>query len=175
MKWKVENSKFYNEIMEAAVKYFGMDAETTTEAELHQQFTTAETVDAMRGQIKTEVVAAVKAETDQLTAKVVALETKVAALETDLAASKTALDAANKQVADLQTAAAGKDAELANAKAQTTTLAAEVATLKAGAKSGENGDGDNGLPISQNATGGVGTVIKTPDFAQRLGIKVASA
>lgn len=173
MKWKVENSKFYAEIMEAAVKYFGMDAETTTEAELHQKIESAESVETMREAIKTEVVAAVKAETDQLTAKVSTLETKVSALETELAASKAALDAANKQVADLQTAAAGKDVELNNAKAQTATLAAEVATLKAGAKKGENGDGNDGLPIKETATTGVGTVIKTPEFAQRLGIKTA--
>lgn len=170
MTWKVENSKFYAEIMEAAVKYFGMDAETTTEAELHQKLDTAETVDEMRASLKLEVEAAVKAETDKITAKVSELETSVKKLEADLAASKTALEAANKQVSELQTSIATKDAELKNAGEQTKQLAAEVAKLKVGAAGG-NGDDDGNLPIPDKKTAVVGTEIKATDFAQRLGIK----
>lgn len=173
MKWKVENSKFYAEIMEAAVKYFGMDAETTTEAELHQKFETAESVDTMRASLKTEVEAAVKTETEKITARVTELEATVKQLQTDLAASKTALEAANNQVAELQKADATKDAELNNAKAQNKSLAADLAKIKAGGKSTEGGDGDGNLPIPEGAANGVGTEIKATEFAQRLGIKKA--
>lgn len=170
MKWNVENSKFYAEIMEAAVKYFGMDAESTTEAELHQKFEMAESVETIRASIRTEVEAAVKSEMEGITEKVSALETQIADLQTQLATSQTALESANKQIADLQTAAAEKDAELANAKAQNMTLAGEVAKLKAGAGTGDGGDGNGGLPIPEQTTGTVGTQIKATDFAQRLGI-----
>lgn len=172
MKWKVENSKFYAEIMEAAVKYFGMDAETATEAEVHQQFETAESVETMRASIRTEVDAAVKAETDKINARVAELETSVKKFETDLAASKAALEAANKQVTEFQTAVEQSKVELANAKAQNATLAAELAKVKAGGGKTDD-DVDGNLPIPETGKGAVGVEIKATEFAQRLGIKKA--
>ena len=165
--FKIENSKFYAEIMESVVKYFGMDAENVTEAEVHQKVVESETVGAMEARLTAAATAAVQTQIDALQTKLDALDAKFTALEAEATKSKSDLEAANGKVTTLEAEAAKSKADLEAANGKVTTLAGEVATLKAGKPVGGVQGAEDGLPLEESGTK-FGTEIKATDLAARL-------
>lgn len=166
--FKIENSKFYTEIMESVVKYFNMDAGNVTEAEVHQKIVEAETVEAMTARLTADANAAVKTQMETLQTQLNDLSAKVTALETEAGTNKTALEAANLKVTELETEAASNKTALESANAKVTELGGQVATLKAGKPVGGTDPQDANLNTgSANALGG--TTIQSTELGKKLG------
>lgn len=167
--FKIETSKFYSEIMESVVKYFGMDAEGTTEAEVHQKIVEAETLTAMEARLTAAANESVKATMADLQSQLTALSGKVTAMEAAAATATDELKTANEKVTAMEVAAATANSQLDAANTKVIQLAGEVATLKAGKPAGGGEGADNGLELGEGGTK-FGTVIPSTDLAAKLGI-----
>lgn len=157
--WNANNSKFYAQIMDGLANLFGMKAEDTTEAELHQRLTEAETHAAMAEKAKAEGLAAAAAEVADLKAQLTALAAeKAEAVEsaTELTANVAEL---TEKVAGLESDLTAANTALAAKVKEANTLAGEVARLTAGKKPKEAADTDGDEHLSK-APAGNGQVVK---------------
>jgi len=132
--WNANNSKFYAQIMDSLAGFFGLKSEDTTEAELHQKLTEAQTQTVLAEKAKEEGLAAAAKEVADLKADVVRLTAELEAANetaTNAAAEVETLKAdAVKLESDLTAANSAMAAKVKEAN----TLAGEVARLTAGAK-----------------------------------------
>jgi len=75
--WNINAAKFYSETMNALASFFGLDAETSTEAELHQKLVDAKTIEDVR----TQAVADMKTQMESFQNQLSELNTRFEALE----------------------------------------------------------------------------------------------
>jgi len=158
--FNASNSRFYSQIMESLAGFFGLKAEDTTEAELHQRLTEAETQTALAEKAKADGLAAAAEEVNTLKTQLATLTAEKAAAEettTDLQAAITML---TERATALESDLTAANSALAAKVKEVNTLAGEVARLTAGKlpKGAEESDGDDGL--SDETPDGKGQVIE---------------
>ena len=139
-------SKLFPQIMAAAAAFFGLDAETATEAEVHNAFGGLEPLKAQIDTAKTDAIAANTAELTELKEKVGTFQTQLDELKTQVTQKDTRIAELQTELSTVQTKSA---ADLKAAKEQhdseIKTLSGQVAALRAG-KPLENPASEQGLP-----------------------------
>lgn len=145
--WNATNSKFYAQIMDGLAGFFGLKAEDTTEAELHQRLTEAETQVKMAEKAKAEGLAAAAAEVDDLKAQLATLTAEKEAAEETATELQAQVERLTESAGALESDLTAANSALATKVKEANTLAAEVARLTAGkpVKGAEAVDGDDGL------------------------------
>lgn len=144
--WNASASKFYSETMNALASFFGLNADETTEAELHQQLIEAGSL----AQIKASAIAEAN---EAVQAQMADFQSQLAALQTDFATLKTDADAKAEKVLELETAletvrgeVAGKDDTIAGHLQEIKTLSGTVATLRAAKTTDKDTPPDDSKP-----------------------------
>lgn len=162
--WNASASNFYGQIMNSLAAFFGLDAEETTEAELHQQLSEAGTLAGIRAAATAEALEGVKTQMTDI-------ETKLADLQTQFDAMKADTDAKAGKITELETqleavngAIAEKEKAIGNHKATIVSLSGELATLKAGKPIDKNTPPDGSKPIEQAANTGSARVVSQEEF-----------
>ena len=130
--WNASNSKFYSPIMDALAGFFGLKAEDTTEAELHQRLTEAETQAALAEKAKADGLAAAADEITDLKAQLATLTAEKAAADEQLTTLQTQVDELTEKATGLESDLTAANAAIATKVKEVNTLAAEVARLTAG-------------------------------------------
>ena len=125
--WNIKAANFYSQIMNQACTFLGINADETTEAEVHQGLADAGTLEGVRAQAVSDMEAkmsgfeaslsALTAEVETMKAQISEKDTAIAALE---AAALTAQEAGNETAKIIAT----KEASIKS-------LSGEVANLKA--------------------------------------------
>jgi chromosome segregation ATPase len=132
--WNANNSNFYAQIMDSLSAFFGLKAEDTTEAELHQKLTEAKTQVELAEAAKTEGLAAAAKEVEGLKADVARLAAELTAA-TETATTATAeVETLKASAVKLESDLTAANTALATKVKEANTLAGEVARLTAGAK-----------------------------------------
>jgi len=147
----VSKSKLYQQIMEAAVSFFGLDQKSATEAEVHDALDGAEPLAKQLEQAKASGGGDAK--------KVADLEEKVNGFQAQLDKLAKEIEAKDARIAELQvevtTAKADADKTLEALKGQhkkeISTLAGQVAALKAGTIQEHDEGGGDTIPATQKA------------------------
>lgn len=136
MKFDASTSKLYQQIMEAAVTFLGLDAATATETDVHAALDGKEPLAAQLEAAKLAAVADLKKEFDTMKGEFEANKGKLTDLQKQFDDLKTATDTKDARITELQTdiAAAKKatDDLKVQHKTETEKLAGELATAKAG-------------------------------------------
>lgn len=168
--WDISKSKFYADIMTKLTAFFGLDAESATEAEIDQALQNVKSIPEI------EAAAALKAQADnaakfkELSDRMTAMEGLIESLKGEKeTAEQKALDAAEKLTA-LEASQSAKDAENAKLSAQITTLAGEISSLKAGRQTDKN-DGEGGEQFTTKTTNTGAVVLQAADLDDRYGFK----
>ncbi|MGL4641006.1 MAG: hypothetical protein ACRCVX_14925 [Shewanella sp.] len=116
MKFNASVSKLYQQIMEGAIAFLGLDKESATESDVHAaldgQTPLAQQIDAAK------------------IAAVANLQSQLDTLKTESEQNKTALTDLQAQFADMQTANEAKDARIAELHTQIATAKTETDALK---------------------------------------------
>jgi len=149
MKFLAKDSKLFSEIMEGLAVFFSLDAETTTETDIHAALDGAEPLATQLEKAKGQPDAALTKERDDLKAKVETLKGELETQKGKVAETEKALGVKDARIADLQVEVETANADLETAKGQhkteVSTLSARIAKLTAGtSKEIENGDPENG-------------------------------
>lgn len=136
MKFDVSTSKLYQQIMEAAVTFLGLDAATATETDVHAALDGKEALSVQLEAARTAAVSDLKKEFDTMKREFEANKTELGDVKKELADLKTATETKDARITELQTdmAAAKKateDLKLQH-KTETEKLAGELAAAKAG-------------------------------------------
>ena len=139
--------------MENIARIFGMDAQTTTEAEIHEAVSNAKPIsEQLAG---TELASKV----EELTTRLSTVEQEQSTLRTEIEQRDARIAELQTQVASLETQAEEKLREVEALKTQhaseVRTLAGQVASLKAG-KSTEKQDSDGGHAVNDVEKGKTG-------------------
>ena len=126
----VSKSKLYASIMENIARIFGMDAQSATEAEIHEAVSNAAPIsEQIAG---TELAGKV----EELTNRLNTVEQEQATLRSEIEQRDQRIAELQTQVATLETQASEKQSEIDSLKTQhaneVRTLAGQVASLKAG-------------------------------------------
>lgn len=156
--------------MNALAAFFGLNADETTEAELHQQLVDAGSLAQIKAAAIAEANEAVQAQMEDF-------KTQLAALQSDFAALKTDADAKAEKVSELETAletvrgeVAGKDTEIAGHLQEIKTLSGTVATLRATKTTDKNAPPDDskpGIPEAKQPGGKVVSMEEVQDAYKR--------
>lgn len=149
MKFLAKDSKLFSEIMEGLVGFFSLDAETTTETDIHAALDGAEPLATQLEKAKGQPDAALVKERDDLKAEVETLKGEVETQKSKAAEAEKGLGVKDARIAELQVEAEAAKGELETLKAQhkteISTLSARVAKLTAGtSKEIEPNDDENG-------------------------------
>ena len=166
--WSASASKFYNEMMNGLASFFGLDANETTEAELHQQLTEAGSLSEIRATATKEANEAVAAQMADIQTQLAALTTKVGDLETDAEAKAAKVSELETDLETVRGQLAEKDTQLAEKDKQIATLSGEVATMKAGKPLDKAHAIDNSIPVRETKTGGNARVISMKELIGEL-------
>ena len=126
-----KDNKFSAQLFEQACKLVGMDAENTTEAELHQALTDAGTVQAIA---ETNAKAAAQVEIDATKADITRLTAELQAATENATTVSAEVETLKAGTAKLESDLTAANSALAAKVKETNTLAGEVARLTAGAK-----------------------------------------
>ncbi len=133
--WNATASKFYSETMNALAKFFGLDAENTTEAELHQHVTEAGTLESIRAEAAEKVadkMTAFETQMADFNAKFAEMETRLSALHAENEERGQKIEALTGQIATLQSEIEARETVIAAHKATIAQVSGELATLRAG-------------------------------------------
>lgn len=162
--WNASASKFYSEMMNGLASFFGLDAEETTEAEMHQQLTEAGSL----AQIK---AAALKEANDAVSAQMADFQSQLSALTAQFNDLKADADSKAEKVGELETELqtvkgqlTEKDTELELLQKQNKSLSGEVAGLKAGKPIDKSIPPDGSKLISQTTAANGGIVISQKEM-----------
>lgn len=156
--WNATNSKFYAQIMDSLSAFFGRKPEETTEAELHQMLTEAQTRADLAEQAKADGLAAASAELDALRADVARLTAELDA-ESETAQTATAsLESARAELETIKADLTAANSALAVMAKEKNLLAGEVARLTAGKPSALNAANDDDEQFEKSPAGNGMTV-----------------
>lgn len=168
--WNIATSKFYSEIMTKLTAFFGLDAESVTEAEIDQALQNVKSIPEIEAAAALKAQADNAAKFDELSNRMTAMEALIESLKGEKeAAEQTALEAAEKLTA-LEASQAAKDAENAKLSSQITTLAGEISSLKAG-KAVDKNIGEGGEQFQGKVTNTGAVVLEASELDDRYGFK----
>lgn len=170
--FRIENSKLYTQIMDAAVRFFGLDKEAATEAEVHDALESAESL--------AEQLSKAKAEALRDLQKLSGLETKISSLETKLYELEGQISEKDSRIVELQmqlaeVKAASEDAlNKLNAQhaAEVENLAGQIAKLKAGRIQEQSEGGGDTIPETAKTAAGA-KILTIKDEALKSLVKKA--
>lgn len=154
--WNASASKFYSETMNALAGFFGLSAEDTTEAELHQHLTEAGTLENIRGAAVAEANAAVQTQMADFQTQLSDLQAQLAALKTDAESKGEKVTELENDLSAVRAQLSEKDTEIEKQIGQIKTLSGTVASLQAGKPIDKVTPPDESKPIeqAQSTTGG---------------------
>lgn len=153
--WSATASNFYNEIMGGLANFFSLDANETTEAELHQKLTEAGTLEQIKANAVKDANDAVAAQMADFNAKLESLQTQFEALQSDAQSKGEKVAALETELETVRGEITAKEAEIARNLEQIKGLSGEVATLKAGKPIEKHAPADDTKPIpGATRTGG---------------------
>lgn len=139
-------SKLFPQIMAAAAAFFGLDAETATEADVHNAFDGIEPLKEQIEKAKTAAIAANTTELTDLKEKVSTFQTQLDELKNQVTQKDTRIAELQAEVATVQTkSAADFKAAKEQHDSEIKTLSGQVAALRA-SKPLENPASEDGLP-----------------------------
>ena len=130
--WNATNSKFYAQIMDSLSAFFGLKAEETTEAELHQMLTEAQSRADLAEKAKAEGLAAAASDIDALRADVARLNAELSQAYEDAQTSTVSLETVRAELATANADLTAVNSALAIMVKDKNLLAGEVARLTAG-------------------------------------------
>ena len=162
--WNASASKFYAEIMNGMATFFGLNAEETTEAELHQQLIEAGTLENIKAAALNEANAAVKQQMADFQTKLDALTTQVEGLQTDADAKAAKVGELETELETVKGQLTEKDTELAGLQRQNQSLSGEVAGLKAGKPVDKTTPPDASKPVTRGNAPAGGVVVSQEDM-----------
>lgn len=157
--WNATNSKFYAQIMDSLSAFFGRKPEETTEAELHQMLTEAQTRADLAEQAKAEGLAAAAADLDALRADVARLTAELSDAMQSVQAGTDTIETLRAELATAQTDLTAANSALATKVKEANTLAGEVARLTAGKPSASTSATDDDEQF-EKAPAGNGVTVK---------------
>jgi len=128
----VKNSKFYSELMNGFAKFFGLDAEKTTEAELDAELQKAGTLADIQANAKNEALLTVQSTMDDFSARLEGLEAKVTERDATIASMTATIQEKETELETLRADVAAKLTIVDAKEAKIKQLAGEVSALKTG-------------------------------------------
>ena len=162
--WNASASKFYGEIMNGLCAFFGLDANETTEAEMHQQLADAGSLEQIKETAKNEATSAVAAQMTEFTNSLAALQTQFDALKVDTEAKAGKIAELETQLEAVNGAIAEKETSIATHKATIVSLSGELAGLKAGKPIDRTTPTDDSKPIEKTEQGGTAREVSMEEF-----------
>lgn len=130
--WNIASAKFYSEMMNGLASFFGLNADETTEAELHQQLIEAGSLAEIRAAALKEANEAVAAQMADFKTQLETLQTSFNDLKADAESKGAKVTDLEEQLETVRGDVAAKDAAIAGHLEQIKSLSGEVATMKAG-------------------------------------------
>ncbi len=132
--WNATASKFYSQTMNALASFFGLDAENTTEAELHQHLTDAGTLESIHADAAEKVSAKMDAFETQMAdfnTKFSEMENRLSILQSENEERGQKIEALTEQIATLQSEIEARETVISAHKATIAQVSGELATLRA--------------------------------------------
>lgn len=132
--WNATASKFYSQTMNALASFFGLDAENTTEAELHQALTDAGTLEGIHADAAEKVadkMTAFESQMADFNAKFSEMESRLLTLQSENEERGQKIEALTGQIATLQSEIEAREAAITTHKATIAQVSGELATLRA--------------------------------------------
>lgn len=166
--WDITSAKFYSEIMNGIAAFFGVKAEESTEAELHQLLVDAKTLEHVRTQAVEEMQSKMTGFETQLSD----LNTRFQALETVNAEQLSTIESQGAQITTLNEAVTKAAADIQTRDKTIVSLSGQVSALKA-AKPTEGNDPIEGsieFP-TEGAKAESGSTVSTKDLYKEFGIE----
>ncbi len=130
--WSATAAKFYSETMNGLAAFFGLNAEETTEAELHQQLIEAGSLAQIKAAALNEANASVMSQMAEFQTKLDGLQSQLNDLQSDADAKAAKVGELETELDTVKGQLNEKDTELAGMQKQNQSLSGEVAGLKAG-------------------------------------------
>lgn len=172
--WSATAAKFYSETMNGLAAFFGMNAEETTEAELHQKLVEAGTLENIRAAATKEANDAVAAQMADFQTKLDVLTGQVENLQADADAKTVKVGELETELEAVRGEVAGKDIEIEGLKKQNVSLSGEVAGLKAGKPIDKSTPPDASKPIEQSKAPNGGVIVSGKEMEEAYAKAVAS-
>lgn len=145
----VKNSKFYSQLMTGFCKFLGLDANTTTEAELDGEMQKLGTLEEIKEGVRSETLVAVQDKITDIEARLTAFETTVAERDATIAQLSEQVTGKEAEIATLQSKVTEAETLVNAGKAKIAQLAGEVSALKVGKTiQNDQGGGDTDYQIS---------------------------
>ena len=173
MKFDAATSKLYQQIMEAAVGFFGLDSATATETDVHAAFDGQTPLTKQLEDARTAAVADLQKQFDDLKTASTANDEKVAGFQKQLDDMKSDIATKDNRIVELQKEIA--DAKLATDqlkiqhKSETEKLAGELAANKAGRTMETNVAGDiHDAAKPDNSNSGTQVIVVKSDSLKSL-------
>lgn len=162
--WSASASKFYNEMMNGLASFFGLDANETTEAELHQKLIEAGTLESIKAAALNEANAAVMQQMAEFQTKLDALTAQVEGLQTDADAKAAKVGELETELETVKGQLTAKDGEIETHLSQIQSLSGEVAGLKAGKPVDKTTPPDASKPVTRGNAPAGGVVVSQKDM-----------
>jgi len=150
--------------MNSLAAFFGVNAEETTEAELHQKLIEAGTLESIRATATKEANDAVTAQMADFQTKLDALQTQLTDLQTDAASKAEKVCELETELETVKGQLSAKDGEIETHLSQIQSLSGEVATLKAGRPTDKNLPPDASKPVTQTRAQNGGVVVSQKEM-----------
>lgn len=146
--WNIASAKFYSEMMNGLASFFGLNADETTEAEMHQQLIEAGSLSEIRAAALKEANEAVAAQMADFKTQLETLQTSFNDLKADAESKGEKVAELEQQLETVRGNEAAKDAAIAQHLEQIKSLSGEVATMKAGKPIDRQTPPDESKPVT---------------------------
>lgn len=174
MKFDVTTSKLYQQIMDAATSFFGLDKDSATETEVHAAMDGQKPLSEQLDEAKTAAIADIKKELETLKGEVSTQKDQITALETRATDAEKAAETKDERITalqlDIQTAKEKATAMDAQHKTETEKLAGELAKAKAGIalEVDEGGDSHDAAKKDKGSAGSTQVIVAQGDSLKNL-------
>lgn len=159
--WNIASAKFYSEMMNGLASFFGLNADETTEAELHQQLVEAGSLAEIRATALKEANDAVAAQMADFKTQLETLQNSFNDLKADAESKGEKVTELEQQLETVRGDVAAKDAAIAQHLEQIKSLSGEVATMKAGKPIDKQTPPDESKPVSNSGSAANGARVVT--------------
>lgn len=162
--WNASASKFYSETMNALAGFFGLNAEDTTEAELHQHLTEAGTLENIRAAAVADANAAVQTQMANFQTQLSDLQAQLATLQADAESKGEKVTELENDLSAVRAQLSEKDTEIEKQIGQIKTLSGTVASLQAGKPIDKITPPDESKPVEQAQSTTAGRVVSMKEI-----------